>query len=112
MSSGIVLVVDDEPSIRRFLVKALRDEGYQAHEAADGAQALESVKLLAPDLMILDLMMPVMDGMDVCRSIRKESDTPIIILSAIDSRMSKVQCLRMGADDYMEKPVDIDELGQ
>lgn len=110
MTDGIVLVVDDEPSIRRFLATALRNEGYKAHEAADGAQALESVKILGPDLMILDLMMPGLDGMDVCRSISEESDTPIIILSAIGSRMSKVQCLRMGADDYMEKPVDVDEL--
>lgn len=110
MTLGRILVVDDEPQIQRFLKPALQAAGYNVIEAADGAQALNAVVTAAPDLMILDLGLPDMDGKDVIASLRGWSQIPIVILSARDRESEKIAALDLGADDYVEKPFGIGEL--
>lgn len=105
-----VLVVDDEPQIQRFLKPALSAAGYEVIEAANGAEALKAAATSAPDIMILDLGLPDMDGKDVLASVRGWSTIPIIILSARDRETEKIAALDLGADDYVEKPFGIGEL--
>lgn len=110
MSKGRVLVVDDEPSIVKMVSSNLRQVGYQTVQAADGEQAIQAMEQTLPDIVILDITMPKMDGFEVCRRVREWSQVPIIMLSARDDDRDKVQCLGLGADDYMVKPFSIDEL--
>jgi two-component system KDP operon response regulator KdpE len=106
-----VLVVDDEPAIHRFLRASLESQGYVVAEAADGASALQVVRRNAADLVVLDLGLPDMDGLDVVRKIRESGATlPIIILSSRENESAKVAALDLGADDYVTKPFGVDEL--
>ena len=105
-----ILVVDDELSIIKFLRANLEAKGYEVLTALDGAEALQTVEMELPDLVILDIMMPKMDGFEVCRCIRERSQTPIIMLSARGAEDDKVKCLDLGADDYITKPFGKDEL--
>lgn len=110
MNLSRILVVDDEPQIQRFLRPALTAAGYDVLEAVNGAEALKAAATQAPDLIILDLGLPDMDGKDVVTSLRGWSDVPIIILSARDRESEKILALDLGADDYVEKPFRIGEL--
>ncbi|KPF45122.1 response regulator [Rhizobium sp. AAP43] len=110
MIQSRILVVDDEPQIQRFLKPSLTAAGYEVLEAGTGAEALKSVATQAPDLVILDLGLPDMDGKEVIASLRGWSDIPIIILSARDRESEKIAALDLGADDYVEKPFSIGEL--
>jgi two-component system KDP operon response regulator KdpE len=110
MTLSRILVVDDEPQIQRFLKPSLTAAGYDVIEAATGAEALKAVATQAPDLVILDLGLPDMDGKEVIASLRGWSDIPIVILSARDRESEKIAALDLGADDYVEKPFGIGEL--
>lgn len=111
MPTRSILVVDDEDNLRTMLVAALRYEGYTVHQAVDGADGLRAVKEHRPDLIVLDVMMPNVDGFAMCRRLRESGDrTPIIFLTARDSAADKVKGLTIGADDYLEKPFNLDEL--
>ncbi len=106
-----VLLVDDEPAIRRFLRLSFDAEGYQVEEAGDGKAALEILRQKKPDLLILDLGLPDLDGFEVIRQLRELGSTiPIIVLSSRTDEKGKVQALDLGADDYVTKPFGIDEL--
>ena len=106
-----VLVVDDEPAIRRFLRLSYIAEGYLVEEAEDGGSALALLRTRAPDLLILDLGLPDLDGLEVIRQLRElGSDIPIVVLSSRMDEKSKVLALDLGADDYVTKPFGIDEL--
>jgi two-component system, OmpR family, KDP operon response regulator KdpE len=105
-----VLVVDDEPQITRVLRHSLSAHRYDVRTAADGISALDTFRDWHPDLIITDLQMPEMDGIEFCREIRKVSTLPIIILSVKGEEKTKVQALDAGADDYVMKPFGIDEL--
>ncbi|WP_105384059.1 response regulator [Neorhizobium alkalisoli] len=105
-----VLLVDDEPQIQRFLRPALRAAGYEVIEAMTGAEALKAIATAAPDIVILDLGLPDMDGKEVVSSVRGWSQIPIVILSARDRESEKIAALDLGADDYVEKPFGIGEL--
>lgn len=105
-----ILIVDDEPSITEFVSYALQKEGYTADIAADGEEALQKIEQNHYDLFILDIVLPGMDGYDLCHRIRTKHDTPILFLSAKDSEINKVVGLELGADDYLAKPFGIREL--
>src|SRR4029079_16172268 len=105
-----VLVVDDEPQITRELKTVLSSQGYQVRTAAEGESALSNFKEWSPELVITDLYMPHMDGIELCRRIREVSAVPIIVLSVKGEEKSKVEALDSGADDYVTKPFGIDEL--
>jgi len=105
-----VLVVDDETSIRRYLRAALTAQGLNVYEAADGQEALNAVLAHRPDLIILDLGLPGMDGIEVTRRLREWSQTPIIILSVREAEQDKIAALDAGADDYLTKPFGTGEL--
>jgi two-component system, OmpR family, KDP operon response regulator KdpE len=110
MEKSRVLVVDDEPQITRVLRTVLSSQGYQVHTAAEGESALADFKGWSPELVITDLYMPHMDGLELCRRIREVSSVPIIVLSVKGEERSKVEALDCGADDYVTKPFGIDEL--
>ncbi len=110
MTGMRILVVDDEPQIQRFLRPALHAAGYEVFEALNGSDALKAVATLGPDLVILDLGLPDMDGKEVIERLRSWSKVPIIILSARDRESEKIEALDLGADDYIEKPFGIGEL--
>lgn len=110
MTLGRILVVDDEPQIRRFLRPALAAAGYDVVEAENGTDAIKAAATAAPDVIILDLGLPDMDGKDVIANLRGWSTLPIIILSARDRETEKIAALDLGADDYIEKPFGIGEL--
>ena len=110
MSKTRILVVDDELSIIKFLRANLEAKGYKVLTAMDGAEALQTFEMELPDLVILDIMMPKMDGFEVCRRLREWSQTPIIMLSARGDVSDKVKCLDLGADDYITKPFGASEL--
>lgn len=110
MSGVRVLVVDDEPQIQRVLRPALTACGYEVLEAATGREALKIIAVSAPDVAVLDLGLPDMDGKDVLREARTFSKIPIIVLSARDREAEKIMALDSGADDYVEKPFGIGEL--
>jgi DNA-binding response OmpR family regulator len=105
-----VLVVDDERTVRETLASGLQREGYGVLTAADGAAALTQFRAGRPDLIVLDLMLPELSGVEVCRIVRRESDVPIIMLTAKDSEIDKVVGLELGADDYVTKPFSLREL--
>jgi len=105
-----VLVVDDEPQITRTLRHSLGAHRYDVRTAADGISALDTFRDWRPDLIITDLQMPEMDGIELCREIRKLSQLPIIVLSVRGEERTKVKALDAGADDYVTKPFGIDEL--
>lgn len=105
-----ILVVDDEPQITRVLKTTLSSQGYCIRTATDGEQALEQMKGWSPDLVITDLRMPNMDGLQLCRAIRAESRIPIIVLSVKGEETIKVESLDAGADDYITKPFNVNEL--
>lgn len=108
--NGKILVVDDEQPIAEILKFNLEKEGYQVVCAFDGGTAVELAFSEDPDLILLDIMLPVKDGMDVCREVRAKKDTPIIMLTAKDSEVDKVLGLEFGADDYVTKPFGTREL--
>jgi two-component system KDP operon response regulator KdpE len=105
-----VLIVDDEVSIRRYLRAALGAEGFATHEAKTGQEALDSVVLYHPEIIILDLGLPDIDGVEVTRRLREWSQTPIIVLSVREAENDKVAALDAGADDYLTKPFGTSEL--
>ena len=105
-----ILVIDDEPAIRKLLRVCLESEGYQVGEAATAHDGLREAVSFRPELVILDLGLPDMDGVDVCMRLREWTQVPIIILSVRDSERDKVAALDKGADDYLTKPFGIEEL--
>jgi len=105
-----ILVVDDEQTLRETLVEALEGEGYSVVSAADGREALSRFRADHPDLVLLDLMLPELSGIEVCRIIRAESAVPIVMLTAKDAELDKVVGLELGADDYVTKPFSLREL--
>lgn len=110
MTTSRILVVDDEPQIARVLRTSLEGNGYEVALASDGAQGLERFLSFKPHLVITDLAMPVMDGLALTRAIRKQGETPIIVLSVRSSESMKIEALDEGADDYITKPFGIQEL--
>jgi len=108
--SADILVVDDDRRITSMLSRALRAEGYDVRTANDGSEGLTRVRERQPDLVVLDLLMPAVDGIEVCRRLREESDLPILILTAKDETEDRVHGLDSGADDYLVKPFALDEL--
>ena len=105
-----ILVVDDEQTLRETLVEALEADGFRVVSAADGREALTKFRAERPDLVLLDLMLPELSGIEVCRIIRAESGVPIVMLTAKDSELDKVVGLELGADDYVTKPFSLREL--
>ena len=105
-----ILLVDDEPTFLETLAYNLRNSGYEVITAADGVSALERAQADAPNLVVLDLMLPELDGLTVCRSLRQISDTPILVLTARTGELDKIVGLESGADDYMTKPFSLGEL--
>jgi two-component system, OmpR family, KDP operon response regulator KdpE len=110
MSSANILVVDDEPQIRRVLRTTLSFRGYVITEAATGEEALELARKVKPDLILLDVNLPGISGIETCREIRRWSETPIIMLTVRSAERDKVVALDAGADDYVTKPFGIEEL--
>jgi len=111
MAQGpVVLVVDDEIQIRRLLQVSLTASGYVVHEAATGQAGLEQAALIRPDVVVLDLGLPDMDGLDMLRRLREWSPVPVIVLSVRDADVDKIALLDAGADDYLTKPFSIGEL--
>ena len=107
---GNILVVDDEPQITRVLKTTLSSQGYGVRSASDGEEALNEMKTWPPDLIITDLRMPGIDGLELCRRVRLDSRIPIIVLSVKGEEAIKVQALDAGADDYVTKPFSVNEL--
>ena len=105
-----ILLVEDEKTLSKALKFSLEKEGFAVTVAYDGEEALEAVSRDEPQLIILDLMLPKIDGFEVCRTIRRESDVPIIMLTARDEDIDKILGLELGADDYMTKPFNTREL--
>jgi two-component system, OmpR family, response regulator VicR len=110
MSNELVLVVDDEKTLVKALTFNLEKEGFRVEQAYDGEEALRKVFALKPDIVVLDLMLPLVDGFEVCRQIRKKTDVPIIMLTARGEDIDKVLGLELGADDYLTKPFNSREL--
>ena len=110
MSAGRIIVVDDQAKIRRFMRTTLVAEGYEVDEAKTGEEALESIRELRPDLVVLDMNMPGMGGLAACRAIRRDSDIAIIMLTVRNSEEDKVAALDAGADDFVTKPFSTPEL--
>jgi len=110
MSQQTILVVDDEPQLRRVMRATLTELGYIVIDAKTGEEALEKLHQDAPDIILLDLNMPGIGGLETCRAIRSGSDTPIIVLSVRNTERDKVEALDAGADDYITKPFGIQEL--
>lgn len=111
MGATHLLVVDDEENLRSMLAAALAHHGFEVTTAADGREALGLVPTVRPDAILLDVMMPDLDGFEVCRRLRTEGDrTPVLFLTARDATEDKVRGLTLGGDDYLEKPFSLDEL--
>jgi len=110
MNAANILVVDDEPQIRRVLRSTLSSQGYVITDAKTGEEAVESVRKNKPDLVLLDVNMPGMGGIEACREIRRASEAPIIMLTVRNAEKDKVLALDAGADDYVVKPFGIEEL--
>jgi DNA-binding response OmpR family regulator len=107
--SSTILLVDDEESIQKLLAYPLEREGYRVVQARDGEEALERFASERVDLVVLDIMLPKLDGLEVCKRLRAESEVPIIMLTARDDELDKVLGLELGADDYITKPFSIRE---
>ena len=105
----LILIVEDEPSLRETLSYNLSRLGYRADTAVDGKSAIEAARRLLPDLIVLDIMLPVLDGFEVCRILRHEMSVPIIMLTARDEEIDRVIGLEIGADDYLTKPFSMRE---
>ncbi|HLF73263.1 MAG TPA: response regulator transcription factor [Anaerolineales bacterium] len=105
-----ILIVEDEPALRDTLAYNLKKDGFIVEAVGDGRSALESARRLKPDLIVLDLMLPEIDGFEVCRILRKEMTTPILMLTARDDEIDRVVGLEVGADDYLTKPFSMREL--
>jgi DNA-binding response OmpR family regulator len=105
-----VLVVDDDPTVREVVVSYLKAEGYDVSDAADGDSALAKIEQERPDLIVLDVMLPGVDGLEVCRRVRAASQVPIIMLTALGAEADRVVGLELGADDYVTKPFSPREL--
>jgi two-component system KDP operon response regulator KdpE len=110
MNAGTIVIVDDEPQIRRVMRTTLSSHGYSVVEAASGEEALEKLRSERPDLIILDVNMPGISGLETCAEIRTSSDVPIIMLTIRNTERDKVQALDAGADDYVVKPFGVQEL--
>jgi two-component system KDP operon response regulator KdpE len=110
MAKKTILIVDDELKIIKLIDANLRARGYHTIIAHDGKEALDQAEIHSPDLVILDLLMPEVDGHEVCQRLREWSNTPILIVSALCQIKDKVTCLQLGADDYLTKPFAIEEL--
>ena len=110
MAQPRVLVADDDDKIRELLELYLTKEGFAVEQAADGAEAILKAQQLKPDLIVLDIMMPVLDGMEVCRQVRKFSQVPVIMLTARTEDEDRIMGLELGADDYLAKPFQMGEL--
>ena len=110
MSKASILVVDDEPAVLKVLVTRLQLAGYEVFSATNGEEAIEAFHKESPDLIVLDVMLPKMDGFAVCRRIRAESVVPIIFLTALEAISERVAGLDLGADDYLSKPFSPKEL--
>jgi two-component system KDP operon response regulator KdpE len=110
LSAGKILVVDDDPQIRRVMKATLVGHNYEVIEARTGEEALETIQKESPNLILLDMNMPGMGGLETCRAIRSGADTPVIILSVRNTEKDKVAALDAGADDYVTKPFGIAEL--
>jgi two-component system, OmpR family, response regulator RegX3 len=107
---GRILVVDDEPAIADSVGYALTEEGFDVDIVGDGVTALDATRDQPYDLMVLDLLLPRLDGLEVCRTVRAESDLPILMLTAKDAEVDRVRGLELGADDYVTKPFSLAEL--
>ncbi len=110
MEKKHILMVDDDPMILRFVSANLQARGYEVTTAEDGESALRMVKDSSPDLVILDILMPGIDGFEVCRRLREWSQIPILVLTAIGETNARWQLMQLGASDYMSKPFDIADL--
>jgi two-component system, OmpR family, KDP operon response regulator KdpE len=110
MPSKRILVAEDEVALRDFITRNLRARGFEVVEAGNGLEAMAQWEREQPHLLILDIMMPHMDGLEVCRRVREHSAVPIIILTALDAESDKVAALDLGADDYLTKPFGVEEL--
>lgn len=110
MADKKILVVEDDPTLSGVIQYNLKNEGYMVFSAADGVQAIEAAKVTKPDLVLLDIMLPKMNGFEVCRVLRQSSYVPILILTAKDDEIDKVVGLDLGADDYITKPFKMREL--
>jgi DNA-binding response OmpR family regulator len=104
-----ILIVEDEPALQETLVYNLNRQGYETHSAGDGRKALVLARTIKPDLIVLDIMLPELDGFEVCRILRQEMNVPIIMLTARDDEIDRVIGLEMGADDYLTKPFSLRE---
>jgi DNA-binding response OmpR family regulator len=105
-----ILIVEDEPSLQETLAYNLQKQGYEVETAGDGFAALESARARTPDLVLLDLMLPGLDGFEVCKALRREMTVPILMLTARDDEIDRVVGLEVGADDYLTKPFSMREL--
>jgi len=110
MSAATILVVDDEPQIRRVMLTTLSSHGYTVVEGRSGEEALDKLRTERPDLILLDVNLPGISGIETCREIRSSSDVPIIMLTVRNTERDKVQALDAGADDYVVKPFGVEEL--
>jgi two-component system KDP operon response regulator KdpE len=110
MNAATILVVDDEPQIRRVMLTTLASQGYSVLEVRSGEEALEKVRDMRPDLILLDVNLPGISGLETCREIRTTCDAPIIMLTVRNTERDKVQALDAGADDYVVKPFGVEEL--
>jgi two-component system, OmpR family, response regulator RegX3 len=108
--SSRILLVEDEPAIAEAVAYALKDAGFEVDAVGDGGEALEASRRLDYDLMILDLLLPSMSGLNVCRTVRAESDLPILMLTARETELDRIVGLETGADDYVTKPFSMAEL--
>ena len=111
MAKETILIVDDDPKLLALLESYFTSEGYEVYTAKDGVEALDMFRTKAPRFVILDVMLPKMDGRDVCQTIRKTSTVPIIMLTARDAEFDRLMGLELGADDYVTKPFSLRELG-
>ena len=105
-----ILIVEDEPALRDTLTYNLKKDGFTVEAASDGRTAIETARQLKPDLIILDIMLPELDGLEVARILRREMNTPILMLTARDDEIDRVVGLEVGADDYLTKPFSMREL--
>jgi len=105
-----ILVVEDEPALQETLIYNLQKQGYAVEAAGDGRLALEAARRVKPDLVVLDIMLPGLDGFEVCKILRQESSVPILMLTARDDEIDRVVGLEVGADDYLTKPFSMREL--
>ena len=110
LKKSMVLTADDDPHLLRLVMRNLEFEGYEVLTASDGQQALELIEAREPDLVLLDVMMPKMDGFTVCQRVREFSSVPIIMVTARGQEQDRVRGLDLGADDYLTKPFGVDEL--